>query len=82
MENALIMQKIADSRLKVDSYYTTVSKGQNSKLTATFTSTQTDESDTTEDTTKKNRRCNKKPQMKKRQQLLIRKILHQHIQIK
>lgn len=53
MKNALIMQKIADSRLKVDSYYTTVSKGQNSKLTATFTSTQTDESETTEDTTKK-----------------------------
>lgn len=51
MENALIMQKIADSRLKVDSYYTTVSKGQNSKLTATFTSTQIDEKETTENIT-------------------------------
>lgn len=37
MEEALILQQIADSRLTIDKYYTMINKGQSSKLTATFT---------------------------------------------
>ncbi|MFQ9213816.1 MAG: Ig-like domain-containing protein, partial [Eubacterium ventriosum] len=37
MDDALILQQIADGRLLINTHYTTINKGQSSKLTATFT---------------------------------------------
>ena len=37
MDDALILQQIADGRLLINTHYTTINKGQSSKLTAAFT---------------------------------------------
>lgn len=37
IDDALILQQIADSRLTIDKHYTKINKGESSKLTATFT---------------------------------------------